>query len=322
MAGVLIMANLGLDSCLAATLIIENINHISGIKKNPNLSEEILQYKEMHYDEDLRDDCEGKNYYEEDDESDEEIQEDSPLVCFCDDDNLAQAVDKLSDISSILFFVGYEEKTIKEEIICLLHSNQRIFFTNGFGAALSVSTRIKKDLAKDYYLNLRLSAARIFCEEYQDVKLNNEYLIPEKIRTAAQDIIDHYLTSWAIAYNIFIDDNNRLNQFHYEFLKQLIFEEKSQFISHLFELEKEMEAETERQRKNVKYLGQGIYLLKAGSKRFFKTELLKEGFESGFPFFAIQYVKNKKTKIISMDFQSQFYFEDGEFEFCRSIELN
>ncbi|MEI6835904.1 MAG: hypothetical protein WCK59_03650 [Candidatus Falkowbacteria bacterium] len=316
------MANLGLDSCLAATLIIENINHISGIEKNSGLSEEILQYKEMHYDEDLEDGYAGKNYYEEDDESDEEIQEDAPLVCFCDDDNLVQAVDKLSDISSILFFVGYEEKVIKEEIVCLLHNNQRIFFTSEFCAALSVSTRIKKDLAKDYYLNLRLSTARIFSEEYQDVKFNNEYLIPEKMRTVAENIINHYLTSWAIAYNIFIGDDNRLNQFHYEFLKQLIFEDKNQFINRLFELESEMEAETERQRKNIKYVGQGVYLLKAGSKRFFKTELLREGYERGFPFFAIQYVKNRQKKIISMDFQSQFYFEDGEFEFCENVALN
>lgn len=321
----LIMANLGFDRCLAASLLIENISRIEGLEDFCVLTDGFLYYNNMYQGGDrlLNGSLDNDSEDEDKDDDGEEIDPlpDFVTVCFCNEVDLAETVSKLPRKPNIVFLLGYNEKIITQNIICLFKPESRVFFTTEFCSTQAVAQIIQKDY-KDHYYNLRLAAANIFYEEYENINLVPKFLITKKMRKEAQIIVDHYMGAWGVAYNIFMNDIVNLNRFHHEFLNQLIFGEENDFLNSLNSADKEMEIETEKLRHKIQHLGHGIFLLRTGSQRFFKTDIIQEMYEKGRPFFAIEYIHNLQKKIMAIDFNCRTYYENGPFKKNKLVEKN
>jgi hypothetical protein len=317
----LIMANLGFDQCLAASLLIENINGIEGLEDFNVLTDGLLYYNNLYqygdglFNENL------DNDHEDDDGEEIDPRPDFVTVCFCNEVDLAKTVSQLPRKPNVVFLVGYNEQMISKDIICLFKPESLVFFTMEFCTTKAVAQIIQKNY-KDHYYNLRIAAANIFCEEYQNINSVPKLLITKKMRQEAQIIVDDYMDAWTVAYNIFMNDIVNLNRFHHEFLNRLIFGGPNDFINSLNSVNKEMEIETEKLRHKIKHLGHGIFLLRAGSQRFFKIDIIQEMYEKGCPFFAIEYIHNLEKKVIAIDFRCHTYYENGPFKKNKLIEQN
>jgi len=309
----LIVANLGLDPCLAVSLIIENINRINTLKPQGRPKGAMIEYDEI---------CQGSYLNEGDDDEDDEKEFSVPGVCFCNELDLYDTISKLVNDPKIIFLVGYDTLVIKEEIIGLFRKDQRVLYTSQYCSAVSVVKLMNKNLNQSKSIRLKLAAAHIFYKEYEEISLDKKYLITKRLRNKAEKIVNFYVNSWSIAYNLFFDDVAHLNRFHHEFLAELIFNDPSKFIGDLFSLEEKMEEETKKLVGKEVNQGEGIFLLKTGSRPFFKTEILEDMKNKGYPFSVIEYIKNLEKYIITVDFNQDITYKKGSFQKCELLGKN
>ena len=307
----LIVANLGLDPCLAVSLIIENINHIEALKSHSRPKGTMIEYDEIYQDSYLN---------EGDDEDDENYS--VPGICFCNEVDLYDTISKLIYDPKIIFLVGYDTLVIREEIIGLFRKDQRILYTSQLCATLSVIKFMNKNLNQSKSTKLKLAVAHIFYKDYEGISLDKKYLITKRQRNKAEKIVNYYVNSWSIAYNLFFDDVTYLNRFHHEFLAELIFDDASKFIGDLFSLEAKMEEETKKLVGKEVGQGEGIFLLKTGSQAFFKTEILENMKNKGYPFSVIEYIKKLEKHIITVDFNQNITYKKGAFQKCELLGKN
>lgn len=311
----LIVANLGLDPCLAVSLIIENLNRINTLKPQGRPKGAMIEYDEI---------CQGSYLNEGDDEDDEDDEKEYsvPGVCFCNEVDLYDTISKLIYNPKIIFLVGYDTLVIREEIIGLFRKDQRVLYTSQLCAAVSVVKLMNKNLNHNKSTKLKLTAAHIFYKEYEEISLDKKYLITKRQRNKAEKIVNYYVNSWSIAYNLFFDDVAYLNKFHHEFLAELIFNDASKFIGDLFSLEAKMEEETKKLIGKEVSQGEGIFLLKTGSQAFFKTEILEDMKNKGYPVSVIEYIKNLEKHIITVDFNQDITYKKGSFQKCELLGKN
>lgn len=312
----LIVANLGLDPCLAVSLIIENLNRIKTLKPQGRPKGAMIKYDEI---------CQGSYLNEVDDDDDDENDEKEysvPGICFCNELDLYDTISKLVYDPKIIFLVGYDTLVIKEEIVGLFRKDQRVLYTSQFCSAVSVVKLMNKNLNQSKSTKLKLATAHIFYKEYEEISLDKKYLITKRLRNKAEKIIDYYVNSWSIAYNLFFDDVAYLNRFHHEFLAELIFNDASKFIGDLFSLEIKMEEETKKLIGKETNQGEGIFLLKTGSQPFFKTEILEDMRNKDYPFSVIEYIKNLEKYIITVDFNQNITYKKGTFQKCELLGKN
>lgn len=302
---IVIFANIGLDSCLAVSLIMDNINNLKGIDYIcPEVND---------------DDQEGKYLNEEDDDEDDLTEEDFEqeyesdiIVFFCYEKLVLEAASDLIKEQALIFLVGYSPETNTQILDKNGKTGQEYVSTGEIYCTLSIAQMMETDYRQTHYFNILVAASIIVTEDYLQQASGLPYLIGKKIRRKAEKIIDDYNTSSKIVYNVY-SDPEFISRFNFEFMYQVLNKKPNPFIVKIFSKEKEMVAETCRLISKITDEGNGIGLVKTGSKNFFKTDILQIMAEKKFCFCTVQYIKDLELMTLSLGLGDTLYLQHGPF---------
>ena len=328
MKGVIILANTEFDSCLAASLVIENLNYIQGIKYRHPTLEELENQSDDDDDDDDDDDIFLRGYQP--NFNAKQLPEgaiisnlDTDLdISFCDESEVITNAWKVTSGYALVFLIGYSEQTFRKMIDSVLYEDQEIMSLEEIYSCLLLSELIDWGPRKDHWTNLRIAASMIWQQDYMNFAIDLPYLIGKKMRKEAEKIIDNYRDSWKIAYNLYSDDPENLHLFFVEFMNEVANDVTSQFIKELIELEPELTKETLKISKQITDQGQGIGFVRAGTKKFFKTDTLLKMTSDGFCHSVIEYKHNDQVKTLNSTFRRQVYVLKGAFKKDSSIGQN
>lgn len=309
---IVIFANIGLDSCLAVSLIMDNINNLNGVDYvSPDFDNCYLQ------DESLKRGGECNDFNEEDEDQFEKIRIDEEhvstvIIFFCFEKFLLEATNELIKEQAVIFLVDYSQET--NAIIFNKHSKtgQEYVCISEYYCALSVARMMKTDYRQIHYFNILVAASIIVTEDYLQQASGLDYRIGKKMRKKAEKIIDEYNALLKIVYNI-SNDPELISKFNFEFMYQVLNQKPNPYIAKIFSKEKEMAAETLRLMNKIIDLGNGIGLVKTGSKNFFKTDILKIMADKKFCFCSIQYIKDLELMTLSLGLRDTLYLQRGPF---------
>lgn len=314
--GILILANTELDSCLAASLVVENINYIEGIKyQHPVPEDEDYNNDEDFEDEDPTDyllqNLLAKSYPEGAVISNLNTDLD---LSFCRQDLAVANAIKIAAGYAVIFCIGYDDKTFNKIFDTACTEEQEVVSLEVCFSTLLLSQSIIQVKPFDHWTNVRIAASMIWQTEYKKMVIEFPYQIGKKMRRQAEKIIDNYLDAWKIAYNLYYDDAEQTNLFYMEFMNQVANDVKSQFIKNLLELEPKLNERTLLATKQITDQGHGIGLVKIGKKKLFKTDILISMDENNFCHRVIEYVdKDNKTHTLNSDYHRNTFVVDGPF---------
>lgn len=313
--GILILANTELDSCLAASLVAENINFIEGIEYKHPMPE---------------DDFEDFDDFEDEDPTDYLLQsllaKSHPSnaiisnlntdvdIAFCKNDLVVTNAIKIAKGYAVIFLIGYDDKIFNKIFKQACSENQEVMSLEQCFSTLMLSQIIDWNTGQDHWTNVRVAASMIWQNEYMNMNLDFPYPIGKKMRRQAEKIIDSYLDAWKISYNLYYDDPEQFNLFYVEFMNQVANDVKSQFIKNLLELEPKLNERTLLASQQITDQGHGIGLVRIGKKKLFKTDILISMDENNFCHKVIEYVdKNNKTHTLNSDYKRNTFIIDGPF---------
>jgi hypothetical protein len=323
--GILILANTELDSCLAASLVVENINYIQGIKYRQPTPEE-LENQNSTNDDDLD---------EEPDYLLQNLQLQSSTntsiisnlstnldIAFCDEELVMTNAWKITNGYALIFLIGYQDVTFRKILKNVLSDNQEMITLGQTCSTLLLAQAIEWGPRRDHWANIRIAASFLWQQEYLGMKIYPPYPVGKKTRRQAEKIINDFRYSWKIAYNLYKDDSQKFHLFFVEFMNQVANDIKSQFIKELLELESELIAETLKINQEITDQGQGIGYVKTGTRQFFKTDVLLQMNHKGYCHGVIEYQDQKETKTLNCNFNRQAYTVDGPFKKSEMISRN
>lgn len=324
MKGIIILANTELDSCLAASLVLENINFIQGIKyRHPDPEEE------EHYQNDDDDDDEPLDYLLQSLTSQSTLSDavisdlgNDLSISFCDESIVITNAWKIVSNQALIFLIGYNESTFKKIIESVLVEGQEIINLEEIYSTLLLNEIIDWGPRQDHWVNLRVATSIIWQQEYLNFAIDLPYPVGKKMRKQAEKIIDDYRDAWKIAYNLYSEDSEKMHLFFVEFMNQVANDITSQFIKSLYEMEPNLNEETLKIGQQITDQGQGIGFVRAGKKEFFKTDTLLKMTHDGFCHGVIEYEDKKQIKTLNSNFRRQVYVLEGPFKKDESIGKN
>jgi hypothetical protein len=324
--GILILANTELDSCLAASLVIENINYIQGVKYKHPVPEDDEENEESDNEDNedatdyLLESLLAKSYSEGSIISNLNTDLD---ICFCRQDLAVANALKITTGYAVIFSIGYDEEIVEKIFKTACTEDQEVMDLQSCFSTLLLSQIINWEARQDHWTNVRIAASIIWQQEYQNMAIDFPYQIGKKMRRQAEKIIDNYLDAWKIAYNLYYDDAEQFNLFYVEFMNQVANDLKSQFIKNLLELGPKLNERTQQAQTQITDQGHGIGLVKIGKKKLFKTDVLMSMGERGFCHRMIEYVdKNNETKTLVSDYHLNTFIVPGPFVKNEVIDKN
>jgi hypothetical protein len=317
--GILILANTELDSCLAAGLYIENINYVGGVRyyhPGPENDDD----EDDDGDEDDEDGDGYGSFYDPLIHPKAQVPPGSIIfgvdknldICFCDEEICFTNASKIIMDHALIVLIGYSEDTFNKIRKNLLTDEQEIIYLGNLYCTFLLAGIIDWKNRRDHSVNVRLAASVIWQSEFCQAVLEFPFAIGKKMRKQAEKLIDFYIDSWKIAYNIFKEDPEKLNVFFIELMNQDCNQIESQFIKQMMEMEPSLTEATYSATKEVKDQGQGIGLVNVGQKKVFKSDILL-----GMNYYCykiIEYLnKESKPKTVSSDYLNNIYIKDGGF---------
>lgn len=312
MKGIIILANTQLDSCLAAGLVIENINYIQGIKyrhPTPEEQENTEDYEDEEFCDDLLNALTSDSLPAGSIISNLNTDLD---ICFCDENVVITNAWKVTPGYALIVLIGYDDNIFKKILESVLDEDQEIISLGQLYSTLLLSQLIDWGPRQDHWDNLRIATSIIWQEEYLNFKIDFPYPIGKKMRRQAERIIDEYQDAWKIAYNLYGEDPGNLHLFFVEFMNQVANDVDSQFIKELLEMEPDLTKKTLVFSQKIVDQGQGIGLVKIGKNKLFKTDVL-----AAMQYYChrvIEYTDeglNKKT--LNSDYHNNIYVVEGPF---------
>lgn len=278
--GIVIAANFGLDPALAMALITSNITQV---RKNTINSASV-------YDEE---------------------NEPSPLMnYFIPEDYICEDLQQIINHQELLILIGYPEEPQLLNLIEELSEKLVVMFIGNRCSTYLTSKLIEGTVDTDY-----LQAAAKWCLD-QGITLRKSVLNScQGDKEIADEIIQRYEAAWLVVFNIDMKDLKEQAVFHLEFVEEIMYGDASDYIEKKLELRKKMLRETRRLANQVQDLGNGIGIIKTGSKPFFKAQVLT-AIKGGYLVKIVEYIKKleiehlvfydlKTTKIAIGDVQTK-----------------
>lgn len=274
--GITIISNFGLDPVIAVSIIATGILNACEIKAdNLGLKIEYVQIDTMS--------PELAVYY-------------IPAVYILED-----LEGKLGS-EELLIVVGYPETHNLEKLLSKISQRMNVILIGNQCSAYLASTILNIPPEADY-----LQAAMMWCE-LQGMKLKESVLEAcAGNENIGRNIYYRYETAWKVNFNLDVTNLNNQAYFHSEFANELTHGCISKYIEGLLSLKKEMEKETDLLLQDLQDLGQGIGIIRTGSKPFFKVDALKR-ITDAYLVGIIEYVQDNKKEYIII-YRNQLNFK-------------
>lgn len=277
--GITIISNFGLDPIIAVSIIATGIINACHIKtNNMGLKLECVEI---------------------------DAKEPELATYYIPTDYLLEDLEKNLGNEELLIIVGYPETNGLSRLLNQISQRMKVILIGNQCSAYLASTILNVPAETDY-----LQAAAMWCE-LRGMKLKESVLRAcSGNKEIGAGIHKRYEDAWKVNFNLHISALSDQAYFHSEFAKELIHSCASKYIEGLLSLTKEMEKETNLLLEDLQDLGQGIGMIRTGSKPFFKVDALKHIID--FYLVAIvEYVHdNKKEHIIVYRNQLNFKVTD------------